>query len=339
MIIVTALKYFIITQQRPRKAASQNHNMSRLEVIYVTRHGFRSNWVVDHETGEYTASIRSPTGIPSDPALAGKGEQQSRELAEYIVTLDPPVQRFYSSPFYRCIQTINPAVEKLAESTSDTTTHKIRGENGIGEWFGSAPFDHPSPAEPPLLHELFPRYDLEYQPVIRPNVNGETIDELHDRTAYALHKLIEQSDREGVRAIIICTHAATLIAAGRVLTGRMPDDIEEEDFRPFTCSLSKFVRRPAKDKAIALVQEWNGPGHAVPNTSWRDGNGVGGGWECELNGECSFLSGGEERGWRFSGDESFGSVSGNKTGIDAGLDLGVVIEGKRPAESRAQSHL
>jgi transcription factor C subunit 7 len=25
--------------------------------------------------------------------------------------------------------------------------------------------------------------------------------------------------------------------------------------------------------------------------------GVGGGWECTVNGDCSFLSGGEERGW------------------------------------------
>ncbi|RFU35799.1 hypothetical protein B7463_g612, partial [Scytalidium lignicola] len=313
--------------------------MSRLEVIYVTRHGFRSNWMVDHQTGEYTSSIKSPTGIPSDPALAGKGTQQACELADHLVNLDPPIQRFYSSPFYRCIQTINPAVEKLAEKISDPETHKIRGENGIGEWFGSAPFDHPSPAEPPLLNQLFPRYDVEYKPSTRPSVNGETIDELHDRTAYALHRIIERSDREGVRAIIICTHAATLIAAGRALTGRMPDDIQEEDFRPFTCGLSKFVRRPAKSNAVSQVQEWNGIGQPLPDTSWRNGNGVGGGWECELNGDCSFLSGGEERGWRFSGDESFGSASGKTSGIDAGMGLGVVIEGKKPLERLSQSRL
>lgn len=77
----------------------------------------------------------------------------------------------------------------------------------------------------------------------------------------------------------------------------MPENIEEEDFRPFTCGLSKFVRKNASRDGIEQVQEWKGPGQDIPNTFWRDGNGVGGGWECELNGDCSFLSGGEERGW------------------------------------------
>src|SRR5208282_6204832 len=99
---------------------------------------------------------------------------------------------------------------------------------GIGEWYGMARFDHPSPAEPHVLKGLFPRYDEDYQPFIKPIVNGEGINDLHDRAAYALHKIIEKSDKEGVKAIVICTHAATLIAIGRALTGRMPEDIGEE---------------------------------------------------------------------------------------------------------------
>ena len=38
-------------------------------------------------------------------------------------------------------------------------------------------------------------------------------------------------------------------------------------------------------------------GDAVPDIGWRDGQGVAGGWDCEVNGDCSFLEGGEERGW------------------------------------------
>ncbi|TVY83263.1 Uncharacterized protein LSUE1_G002153, partial [Lachnellula suecica] len=236
--------------------------------------------------------------------------------------------RFYSSPFYRCIQTISPSVDALAPSTTDPETHKIRGENGVGEWYGLARFDHPSPAEPALLGSLFPRFDEEYRPVIKPSVNGESIKELHDRTAYALHRIIEQSDREGVKAIVICTHAATLIAIGRALTGRMPEDIAEEDFRPFTCGLSTFVR---KGKGGESVKEWEGPETEVPDVKWRDGKGVGGGWELKGSGDCSFLSGGEERGWRFSGDESFDAVTGNAPSLDAGSGLGVVVEGKKKA--------
>jgi hypothetical protein len=57
--------------------------------------------------------------------------------------------------------------------------------------------------------------------------------------------------------------------------------------------------------------------------SWR-GRGVAGGWDCVLDSDCSFLSQGPERGWRFSGDESF-----DTTAPDAGIALGVVVEGKR----------
>ncbi|TVY29311.1 Uncharacterized protein LHYA1_G001392 [Lachnellula hyalina] len=294
-----------------------------LEVIYLTRHGFRSNWVVDPKTGTYSASIPSPTGIPSDPALAGYGVAQSHELAAHLKTLSPPIERIYSSPFYRCIQTITPTLDALSSSHS----LKVRGENGIGEWYGLARFDHPSPAEPALLKTLFPHYDETYTPVIKPSVNGENIEELHNRTAYALHRIIEQSDREGVKAIVICTHAATLIAIGRVLTGRMPDDIAEEDFRPFTCGLSTFVREGKEVQAG--VEEWKGPESRIPSVDWRGGKGVGGGWKLEGSGECGFLSGGEERGWRFSGDESFVAQPGQAPALDAGSGLGVVVEGNK----------
>ena len=35
----------------------------------------------------------------------------------------------------------------------------------------------------------------------------------------------------------------------------------------------------------------------VPQIDWRAGKGVAGGWDCVLNGDCSHLEGGEERGW------------------------------------------
>lgn len=204
--------------------------------------------------------------------------------------------------------------------------------------YGTARFDHPSPAENKLLNQLFPRYELNYKPTIKPSVNGETINQLHNRTAYALHKIIEQSDREGVKAIIICTHAATLIAAGRVLTGNMPSDSSLQDFNPFTCGLSKFVRRQKpNDESNRVeteqvkVQEWQGLETPIPEVDWREGKGVGGGWDCELNGYCGFLSGGEERGWHFSGDESF-STGPNAGGVvEIGSGLGETVEGEKPS--------
>jgi transcription factor C subunit 7 len=100
--------------------------------------------------------------------------------------------------------------------------------------------------------------------------------ELHARVRRALDHIVTTLDNEPdqPKTVLICSHAATIIAAGRVLTGEMPDDPDEDDFQCFTAGLSKFVRRSMD-----------------PET------GVAGNWDCVLNSETSFLSGGAERGW------------------------------------------
>ena len=200
------------------------------------------------------------------------------------------------------------------------------------EWFGQAQFKHPSPASPAVLRSLFPFYSPSYTPVLHPPSAGETIDELHERVAYVLTRVIADLDADpsGPRSVLICTHAATLIAIGRVLTGHMPIDAEEQDFLPYTAGLSVFVRRSEdgvhKDVAAVsgdvedLVPDTRksgngGPHAAAENEShaaveprsantlvpakidWRQGKGVQGGWTCIKNGDCSCLSGGAERGW------------------------------------------
>ncbi|KZF24138.1 phosphoglycerate mutase-like protein [Xylona heveae TC161] len=305
-----------------------------VEVIYVTRHGFRSNWVVNPKTGEYDNVIPSPTNIPSDPALAAYGVEQARQLADHVMTLSPPPERLYSSPFYRCLETLQPTVEKFA--AAGRKVGEVRGENGIGEWYGTARFDHPSPANPPLLRTFFPTYALDYPPIIIPSSIGETIPELHDRVAYALDRMIAEldADESQPKAILLCTHAAPLLAIARALTGQMPEDISAQDFRPFTCSMSKFVRRrrPSQPLASPVARKTQIGDDGIPSVDWRGGKGVGGGWDCVVNGDCSFLENGEERGWYFSGDESF-PTSPNQSGatLDAGTGLGVVVEGRGKA--------
>ena len=219
---------------------------------------------------------------------------------------------------------------------------EIRGDNGLGyasafplvqfslltvlysEWYGLARWDHPSPAIPSRLHELFPSYSLTYKPSIVPSKSGESISDLHNRIAYALHYIIHQADAEdaathlsaspipemegcedgmGPRtAILICSHAAPMIAIGRVLTGRMPEDLGEDDFKTYTCGISKFERRAWKvpegedaiDRSGTIIA---GKGSEIPDVNWRDGRGLLGGWNCVMNGDCSHLDGGEERGW------------------------------------------
>lgn len=240
-----------------------------------------------------------------------------------LLTLDPPVERVYSSMYYRCLQTIEPFVREAQRRTQQTQTQaaeeagsggrsppllKIRGETGIGEWYGSADFEHPAPASIATLDPLFPGLiESDYESMVTPNRKGEGIDELHDRVAAAMEAVVAQCDRDGVRAVLLCSHAAVIIALGRVLTGEMPESIETDDFQCFTCGLSEYRRRGgsggqrsdvvASGRPVAARETTNNGSKDGNVNDWRGGRGVSGGWICELNSDCKHLSLGEERGW------------------------------------------
>jgi transcription factor C subunit 7 len=77
----------------------------------------------------------------------------------------------------------------------------------------------------------------------------------------------------------------------------MPEDPTEDDFKCFTCSLSVFKRRAPPDEITHDAPSWNPTKpDDIPAVDWK-GKGLLGGWNCEKNGDCSFLTGGEERGW------------------------------------------
>ncbi|KAG6031486.1 hypothetical protein E4U41_007562 [Claviceps citrina] len=342
----------------------------------------------------------SPTGIQGDPALTSYGVDQSKELGAHLMTLDPPVEKVYSSPFYRCLQTMAPFMElqhqkALAaaaqrspqappasghassgstngQSLSPDARHapvpaavpaavtKMLPEHGIREWFGSAPFDHPEPAAPAVLKSMFPSYDQEYVSVVTPSKRGETLAQLQHRITAALRGIIEQCDADGTRAVILCSHAAVIILMGRILTGLLPVSVDVDDFKAYTCGLSVYGRqrrrrrRRRRCSVTATIRSHDDddddvddddddvddddddvddddddvdddddatPGHSLssrhghlPPSSVSDAASADliGGWDCHLNSDCSFLSGGPERGWGFSGDESFpdtGSMS------------------------------
>ncbi|ETS80622.1 hypothetical protein PFICI_08151 [Pestalotiopsis fici W106-1] len=303
---------------------------------------FRSSFTVDPTTGVYTAGILSPTGIPTDPPLTSYGKEQANELADYLLNIDPPVDRIVSSPYYRCLQTIEPFVVKRNETRAVSTKDaqgaigsaddlaKIEVESGIGEWFGHAPWEHPAPAPLGQLRKLFPDIDDSYRSLVTPPRNGETLAQLHDRVATAVDRIVTQCDREGKKAVVLCTHAAVVIALGRVLTGNMPDNVEVEDFAAYTCGLSKYRRRTGVTRSESLDQS-----ALTEIPEWRGGIGISGGWTCEADSDCSFLNGGPERGWRFAGDESFSAVEGHSL-AGSGAGLGVDVEGPGSRASRKQ---
>jgi transcription factor C subunit 7 len=185
----------------------------------------------------------------------------------------------------------------------------------VGEWFGAAPFEQPGPGDWQFLRDKYFPWLEERESRIVPDRCGESIAVLHDRLARALEMIVREVDREYEElgrggedvTVLICGHAAGIIASGRVLTGKMPEDSSEEDFKCFTCGLSRFVRREKQ-----TVQS---SGNEVPEATkdWRTNGGVAGGWDCLMNSSCGHLSQGEERGWHFVGDESFDSYGPPRT--------------------------
>jgi len=129
--------------------SSQIATYTPMHANYCTQ--FRSNWVVDPSTGDYNSTIRSPTGIAADPELTAHGVEQARELAVHLMTLDPSIDQVYSSPYYRCLQTVEPFVQlkseqlKSAHLDSSAAEFRVRGETGISEYVNdqgrSSPLD------------------------------------------------------------------------------------------------------------------------------------------------------------------------------------------------------
>ena len=100
-------------------------NLLPLFLIVLNTYQFRGNWTVNPKTGQYFANFPTPTGIPSDPALVAHGVHQAEQLATALSKIsDPPITQIYSSPFYRCLETVQPFAEKSGL--------EVRGDNGLG---------------------------------------------------------------------------------------------------------------------------------------------------------------------------------------------------------------
>ena len=129
-----------------------------------------------------------------------------------------------------------------------------------------------------MLQPLFPTVELDSHASASPGPYGESLAELHKRCASAIASIISAADAGSdsqPESLLLCTHAAVVIALGRVLTGRRcSEDWAAGDFDAFTCGVSKFVRRGCA-AGDAEVDEW----------------------VCEINSGVEHLAGGGERNW------------------------------------------
>ncbi|CAI5760422.1 unnamed protein product [Candida verbasci] len=247
--------------------------------IYIARHGYRSNWLPPPHPP-------NPTGIDSDPPLAPHGVEQAKQLAAFLTSLpikDKP-QFIISSPFYRCIETSKPIAQML--------DLKVAIDRGVGEWFQKSRNVIPIPANYDELNHFFgnvlinediwPRDNLH----VIPNDKGETNEEVFERCKLFWLKFIPAFEAKfpDIENILIVTHAATKIALGSALlklksiTDYIDDNITL--LRAGACSLSKYSR-------IFESDDYN--------------------WKIVMNGNCEFLTKGEEMNWNFTINVEAGS--------------------------------
>lgn len=148
--------------------------------------------------------------------------------------MEPRADALFSSPFYRCLQTITP----LARMTG----LPIHVEPGVGEWCVSPPsqlgFTHsfstlttrfaPQPPNTglharPILHKLQRHVAVplaEYGATLFPSRLGESIPALRSRCEMFLSAWIARVEAEmpHVRTAVIMTHAPIVIGLGRVVS-------------------------------------------------------------------------------------------------------------------------
>lgn len=247
-----------------------------LKTVYIVRHGYRSNWLpLDQQ-------LPPPTGVDSDPALAPHGIEQAEELGAYIIgglpkRGLPTPQMIFSSPFYRCVQTIEPTAKNLQLP--------IHLERGLGEWFKPDRSTIPVPIDSTQMHGFFPDVpeNMVWQwDTIIPSLTGETEDTIFKRCQAFWQQFIPKFEKiyPDVESIVMVTHAATKIALGMslmgyqstrdFLTGKDGGDGSSSRLGGATCSLDGYQLQP------------NGE------------------WNLVMNSNTDFLTNGAEMDWHFA---------------------------------------
>jgi broad specificity phosphatase PhoE len=166
--------------------------------LLLVRHGR-----VDHDARDFR---RSPRGRQWDPPLGEVGREQAAHLTARLSLMDPPAG-VYSSPFRRCVQTIEP----FAGVTGvDPTLEEELGEVFVGGWEGLSFEEIVSGDE-----ELARRFrDQEAMFSMAPG--GESGADLQARVVAAVERILDRHDRGNILAI---THGGVINAYIRSLLG------------------------------------------------------------------------------------------------------------------------
>jgi broad specificity phosphatase PhoE len=186
--------------------SSLNEKSMRLN-IWLVRHAHRLDFVQPEwfETAP----------LPYDPPLSALGWQQSLELVAKLQ--NSHIQKIFTSPYLRTIQTAYPIAQSLGLS--------IQVEEGLREWLHpewSLSLPETLPIE--ILEMQGLPIDLGYQSQVSPTYS-ETIDQLLARANVVIRNIIHLSQY----SVLIVAHKHVLLGMVAALTGRAAM-VQESEF-------------------------------------------------------------------------------------------------------------
>ncbi len=168
-----------------------------MQTIWLVRHAHRLDFVEPKwlETAIY----------PYDPPLSAQGFDRAMLLAQELSQIQ--IDRIYTSPFLRTIQTADPFARLLQLP--------IRLEWGLCEWLcRDWTFGMPETTPVGDLIRCHPNIDVNYQSLVIP-CYPETYEELDARIITIADKLIQ----DNCKNILVIAHKGSVLGIVAVLTG------------------------------------------------------------------------------------------------------------------------
>ena len=211
------------------------------QYLFVIRHGDR--W--DYSFPEWR---KLPTSKLGDSPLSTLGHQQAREVGHFLDSwlsersFTTNEMTWMSSPFLRCIQTSNEALNAF-RAVDVSPTFKIYPEYSIFEWDGHNGEWH---KDLPSLEErvnYFPRVDISYESLFVPTL-PEPKSAFFDRCERVAQKFNETHPYKPRQVFFMVSHAAGCLAMAKALSGRPLNEITPAG----PCSIYLFSRTSDSEK-------------------------------------------------------------------------------------------
>ena len=271
----------------------QQQQQPKPQYLLIIRHGDR--W--DYSNPDWKLEAGKRTG---DSPLSTLGHTQARETGIWLSrfftdhNLSPNNLVWLSSPFLRCLQTSDDALNAATTINPDFDSTKINVEYSIFEWDGHDGSWHAD--LPSLVDErqhYFPRIDLSYESVFIPPL-PEPRSKFFERCEKSVRLLTKSRFPYKPGQVLVCvSHAAGCLALAHKLSGRPLNEITPAG----PCSVYAFTRTSSSSSS-----DWNDDG---------DSNSIDGGWKLDdhdqpgsMNGYTSHLSdlGTSTKPWHNFGD-------------------------------------